>query len=339
VIENEISIIDAFPGFNEIKLAEFRINYLLEVVDKVIIAESKITHSGYGKPLYFSQWISNQSYAIRERVVVVEVPLSHLKTSWEREIFTRESLLAFLTTHYPRARYIISDLDEIPSISQVLNFCRSSGVFHFNTPTSYRRINWLLKDSHASWARGVMGDASLRHHPNVGRFIKFPLIKGHPGAHLSYLGKGHIALQEKIGAFAHTELNASIYNSPSLVSYCDKFRIDHLGRSQELGTGLLEIDECLSNEVLIASKEYFPEYFDQGIGLPSLLSRLYASIRLTSYLSQGIIGKIQRKLFTPEYFFSHKNPLVQVGGLLYIFLISLRKTGYSLLKSKFERRI
>ena len=54
-------VIDAFPGFNEIELAAFRINYLSESVDLVVIAEAKLTHSGIEKPLYFKNWIRDQS--------------------------------------------------------------------------------------------------------------------------------------------------------------------------------------------------------------------------------------------------------------------------------------
>ena len=46
MINERDMVIDAFPGFNEVELAEFRITYLKDVVDKVIIAESELTHSG-----------------------------------------------------------------------------------------------------------------------------------------------------------------------------------------------------------------------------------------------------------------------------------------------------
>ena len=58
-------VIDAFPGFNEVELAEFRISYLKDVVDKVIIVESELTHSGLSKPLYFANWLANQSQTMK----------------------------------------------------------------------------------------------------------------------------------------------------------------------------------------------------------------------------------------------------------------------------------
>ena len=42
-------IIDAFSAFNEIELANFRIQYLEDYVDKVVIQESKLTYSGISK--------------------------------------------------------------------------------------------------------------------------------------------------------------------------------------------------------------------------------------------------------------------------------------------------
>lgn len=58
--------IDAFPGFNEIDLAAFRIKFLAGVVDRVVIAECHLTQSGKTKPLYFSKWLSSCEFDLRE---------------------------------------------------------------------------------------------------------------------------------------------------------------------------------------------------------------------------------------------------------------------------------
>ena len=313
MISQKDIVIDAFPAFNEVKLAEFRINYLQELVDKVIIVESALTHSGIVKPLHMSNWLANQPQSLRGRVEVINVDLSDLSTSWAREIHTREFLFGYLKREYPEAKYILSDLDEIPSLSQVVNLRRVTGNYHFHTPTSYRRLNWELSDSHAKWKLGLMGEVKSNNRPNAGRFFSFPLIPGDPGMHFSYLGSGSKAISEKYTAFAHTELNKSYWKSSELISYCDKFRIDHLGRSRNMGAGIFHINLNSSNEVLLRAKKQFPEFFDEGKDLPIYICRLFASIRVTSYVGNGFIAEVQQKLFKPSFFFSSRSPLVQIG--------------------------
>ena len=98
-------MVDAFPGFNEIELAEFRIRYLSELVDKVVIAESSLTQSGLEKKLYFQDWLENQTADLQNKIEVLKVPLEKLHTSWEREIFTREFLMDHLRITYPNAKF------------------------------------------------------------------------------------------------------------------------------------------------------------------------------------------------------------------------------------------
>ena len=45
-------IYDCFSFFNELDLLEIRLNTLDKVVDKFILAESTLTHTGNPKPLY-----------------------------------------------------------------------------------------------------------------------------------------------------------------------------------------------------------------------------------------------------------------------------------------------
>ena len=96
MIVNEDMIIDAFPGYNELELANFRINYLSDFVDLTVIAEARLTQSGLEKPLYFTKWLSEQNSVVKEKVRVIEVPLITSSTSWEREIYTLEFLFRYI---------------------------------------------------------------------------------------------------------------------------------------------------------------------------------------------------------------------------------------------------
>jgi hypothetical protein len=154
-------IVDAFLGFNEINLAEFRISYLSGHIDHTVIGESRTTHSGVAKKLFFKEWHEGIDPSLRTKITVVEIPLDNFSESWGREIGSREFLAEYVKFNFPGAKFILSDLDEIPSTSQIDSLNENSGIFHFTTPTYYRRVNWKLKDKHSTWSRGVCGEIEL----------------------------------------------------------------------------------------------------------------------------------------------------------------------------------
>jgi beta-1,4-mannosyl-glycoprotein beta-1,4-N-acetylglucosaminyltransferase len=50
-----MKIVDCFIFYNEIKLLQFRMNYLYDYVDHFVLVESSLTHSGNPKPFYFEE--------------------------------------------------------------------------------------------------------------------------------------------------------------------------------------------------------------------------------------------------------------------------------------------
>lgn len=50
-----MKIVDCFIFYNELKLLQFRMNYLYDYVDHFILVESSLTHAGNPKPFYFEE--------------------------------------------------------------------------------------------------------------------------------------------------------------------------------------------------------------------------------------------------------------------------------------------
>lgn len=50
-----MKIVDCFIFYNELKLLQFRMNYLYDYVDHFILVESSLTHSGNPKPFFFEE--------------------------------------------------------------------------------------------------------------------------------------------------------------------------------------------------------------------------------------------------------------------------------------------
>ena len=298
-------VVDGFPAFNETSLASFRIRYLAGEVEKVVIAEARLTQSGIPKPLYFKSWLVAQARDIQSRVSVIEVPLSQKSTNWEREIYTREYLFHHIQEHYSDFKFILSDLDEIPSIEQVIELKKSSGLFHFMTPTYYRKINWQLQDNHVYWAKGVMGDVKENVYRHAGRFERdIPNLDSTSGGHFSWFGLDNWALANKSKAAAHSELHQDFWNSQNLLRYCDYHRVDHLGRSREKGFGLFRILNPLPKGILLELSRYFPDLVDYGVGCPNRVHRFWASCKVSAYVGETTLAKLLRSKYSVDDYFA-----------------------------------
>ena len=325
MIAQEDIIIDAFPGYNELDLAGFRMHYLSDLVNITVIAEAQLTHSGLEKPLYFTKWLSEQKTEVKEKIKVIEVPLLSSSTSWEREIYTREFLFRFIKANFPDSKFILSDVDEIPSREQVEKLKKVDGIFHFHTPTFYRKINWQLRDEHVNWSRGVMGQVALNVFPNAGRFSKeIPKLTGAPGAHFSWLGIDEESLWIKSRAAAHTELNEDFWSSKALLNYCDLNRVDHLGRGRNRGCGIFKVIDLNSNKVTVAAFNFFPQWADTNPFIPNVGKRCWASMKVTAYVAEGRLAKLARSKFTPDYYFKSLNFVI-----LSIVLLETAQSGWS----------
>lgn len=285
-------IVDIFMGNDEIELASFRINYLWKVVTSFVIGESSLTFTGIPKAKLFSSWLEKHP-ELQSRVHVIELSPSG-KTAWEREIDSREQLTRKSMELFPGHAYIISDLDEIPSSSQVEIMQNLSGDFHFPTPTSYRRANWLTQDWNAQWNKGVYTSRSDFNLPNAGRLTKLPRIENSQlGSHLSYLGFNSTQMKRKLESSPHAEYAISELSSEHFLSFCDKFRIDHLGRISSPKFGLLRVlpQDKLSNLQLELLK-VFPEWFDFSKSSYHFLMRLRASALVSIISNRHVLSPI-----------------------------------------------
>jgi beta-1,4-mannosyl-glycoprotein beta-1,4-N-acetylglucosaminyltransferase len=256
-------VIDSFLAFNELELARFRIEYLWDLTDRIIIGESRLTFAGLEKPLFFAEWLESHP-EFQEKVSTLEIKLEKPQGNWEREYASRDAMMQYLRDKFRDQRAIFSDIDEIPTRQQLSDFMKVNENVHFATQTYYRRANFALRDSnHRFWNYGVMiCDHSILL-KNGGRFNDMPLLKSNDfGGHFSYLGMGRELVSIKMKSFSHSELETSYLDAPKFLEFCDKYGVDHLGRFQEKGMGIFQIikKECFSdlqNEMYDYQKAWF----------------------------------------------------------------------------------
>lgn len=333
-------LVDAFQVTNELDLIKFRLTYLHNLVDKVVIAESNMTHSGDTKPLYFTNFYPQLESRFSDKIEIVYVPLDSNMTTWEREQFTREYLRNHLFDKYFGSRFILSDVDEIPSIDQVNRLLNVTGIFHFHTPTYFRRLNWKLIDGHSNWARGVMGTVTEKKLVNAGRYDKsLAKIGGSPGAHFSYLGFNSKKLELKLKSFAHhEEFEIDYWKSEDILNYCDKYVIDHLGRSRTKGYGILKIVNLDENLVIQAAEKFMPKMFEHPSSLPGSLSRFLASIKLSVFVNNRFLSKLVRKKYDFHTFVNSSNLRI----IFFVFCetcMSITAPIYHRIRTYFKRNL
>jgi len=284
-------LIDSFLAFNEIELAYFRIRYLWEITDKVIIGESRLTHSGVEKPLYFSDWLRTRP-DLQTKVEIIEINLDKNQGNWNREIASREYIQNFLKENFNGSRAILSDLDEIPTKQQVLDFTKVSHNSHFAMKTYYRKANFALRDSnHRTWNHGVMiyDHSSLPR--NGGRYSNLPLLEsGQIGGHFSYLGMSEELVRTKLKSFAHSELETSHLGGTNFIEFCDLYGVDHLGRFQENGMGIFKVlRRGEFSDLLREMYDYKQSWFSLDGNPKPFFLRVLASANVT-HATKNIIG-------------------------------------------------
>ena len=222
-------IIDCMTFYNEMDLLTYRLNILNDVVDYFIIVESKYTHSGIEKPLFFNEnkglFSKFQNKIIH--IILEDAPFIYPNINYERneqwanEIYQR-NLIAYgidkLTLH-PRDLITITDLDEIPDPATLTQLKESNiSVGSFEMDFYYYNLNTLHDIlwnkakiiSYATYQALQLSCSQIRHLNNI-----TSIKKG--GWHLSYFGDSRF-IQNKLKGFSHQEDTTDTYTNVEKIS-------------------------------------------------------------------------------------------------------------------------
>ena len=113
-------IYDCFIVYNELDLCEIRFNVLKDVVDKFVVVEGTLTHTGKQKPLYFNE-NKERFAAFKDKIIHVivddfpEPPAGYTErqASWMREDWQRNGIARGLKDARSDDIVMICDADEI----------------------------------------------------------------------------------------------------------------------------------------------------------------------------------------------------------------------------------
>ena len=166
-----MNIYDCFMYFDEDLLLDLRLNVLNKYVKKFVITEATYTHNGSKKKLNFNINHFQKFKDKIEYIVVDEEPPTLLDlvdgenkdkrgeklilNGMARDYFQREKLLKGLKNAQNEDLILISDLDEIPNLSE-LNFSNiGEKIIIFEQKMFYYKLNLFYEDFTWLGSKGV----------------------------------------------------------------------------------------------------------------------------------------------------------------------------------------
>lgn len=125
-----MNIYDCFTFFNELELLELRLKELYDCVDKFVIVEANLTHTGSAKEFILEQNIDMYSDYM-DKIIYIKVedlPDYHdYESIWVPENFQRNCIMRGLSGAEEGDMIIVSDVDEIPRPSSVISTASEVG--------------------------------------------------------------------------------------------------------------------------------------------------------------------------------------------------------------------
>ena len=219
-----MKIFDCFMYFDEDLLLDLRLNILNNFVDKFIIVESNITHTGKFKKLKFDinnfkKFENKIKYCPIENLKIDKN--LKIKKNWSEHHLVDQSIRNSIADYIFEASdndwIIISDLDELPNPNALIKFDRNKKFGFFEQEMFYYKFN-LKSFSDLAWYGSRICIKKYLESPQWLRNIKVkknknffkkifnnPYILQNGGWHFSYIKKP-IEIITKIKSFAHSEL-------------------------------------------------------------------------------------------------------------------------------------
>jgi len=206
-------VFDSFIFFNELDLLEMRLRELESVVDVFVLVEATRTHANRPKPLHFTEAAARFSrWREKIRHIVVDDMPANPRSALEMEVFQRNAILRGLDGARPDDLVVISDVDEIPRPSVLVEFDGDAAALRMRM--SYYRLNCVNRRGHIWDPWSVVVKRALLREPQALRDLRtsLPTIAD-AGWHFSYLGD-ESTIRRKVQSFSHQELNLPEFTDP-----------------------------------------------------------------------------------------------------------------------------
>ncbi len=210
-------IYDCFIFNKELDLLELRLEFLYDYVEKFVLVESSQTLSKEEKPLFFAENIERFEKYL-DKIIYIECPKKEFDSAWDYEYFQRDFIKQGLKNCKSDDIILISDVDEIPNIPDIINSFDLTQTYLIEIAVSYYFFNL---QSHYKFAFNLWGPYAKIKDINLGNRetysgITTNIIRNNKnfiaGWHFSFLFGTDIDMYiNKIKSFSHQEYNTDYY--------------------------------------------------------------------------------------------------------------------------------
>jgi beta-1,4-mannosyl-glycoprotein beta-1,4-N-acetylglucosaminyltransferase len=239
-----MKIVDCFIFYNELELLLYRLSVLNDFVDYFILVESRQTHAGNEKKLYYKENKKMfQEFNHKIIHIVIDLPYKfpnidyNKNEQWINENYQRICIkngIQFLDLNNDDI-IIISDLDEIPKPDRLMDIRK--GELKINVEKAYELIQdcyyYNLNTLHQQkWIQSKLVSYNYFKQtcPQDIRTKSVCEKIQDGGWHLSYFGNPEF-IQNKLKQFGHQELNMDVYTNPELIESRIKNNVDLFDRN------------------------------------------------------------------------------------------------------------
>lgn len=198
-------IYDCFKFFNELELLELRLMTLDSVVDKFVLVEANLSHTGKPKEFIFDKNKEKYSKWLHKiiHVKVEDLPMYSVNDIWKAENFQRNCITRGLTDIKYKDKIIISDVDEIPNPEVIIANIDQPYPIAFQQHLFYYHVNCKQNQI---WSGPVMTSHPNYYCPQQLRDLRTaaPQI-ANGGWHYSFMGSPE-RIVEKVSNIAESHL-------------------------------------------------------------------------------------------------------------------------------------
>jgi beta-1,4-mannosyl-glycoprotein beta-1,4-N-acetylglucosaminyltransferase len=245
------TVIDVFMFLNELDLLEIRLNSLAPHVERFVLCESPITHTGRPKPLYFAQNKTRFKDFNITHLIVDDCEKYVTDDPWTTEGHQRDFLIHGLDVD-PETIILLSDLDEIPDLTTYPEGAEGISrqmVYNYalNVFTGIRRWHGTI----AIKRKNITTLNEIRQ-----KRLHTPIIPGFTGWHFSYVCPVEQIIY-KLESWGHQEFNTE--EIKGRLKERVKNLVDPYGRRTHGGTFSIEMPS--GPEWLLKNKDKYKHLF------------------------------------------------------------------------------
>jgi beta-1,4-mannosyl-glycoprotein beta-1,4-N-acetylglucosaminyltransferase len=300
--KRKIKIYDCFLFFNENDLLEIRLNELWNTVDYFVIVESKYTFTKKDKPFNLDL---KRFEKFKDKIIYIQnEDFIKSPNPWDMEKYQRNKLIDGLNSPNKVSDedlIILSDLDEIPKASKVIDafyliYKNNQKYIKFSLKNYYYALNNKLTEPN-EWIGPTCSKRKDINNMQDFRHVKEYLKLYNSGWHYSFVNDIHNIII-KMNAYSHQEYNKWPNNDLKFIKERIETGHGHLVHSGEIFQ-IVELNSKNCPKYVLKNKKKYDKLifkYEESTIWSKIVSLYYNEIRKLQKYTLGLRDKSSEKI-------------------------------------------